>query len=62
MSSNDLTSLTAEVVAAYVSNHVIGAGKLADFIGSVHAALSKASTGVPEPQNGLFLMGVRLKF
>ena len=44
----ELASLTAEVVRAYVSNNVIGADKLADFIGSVHVALSKTSAGVPQ--------------
>jgi predicted transcriptional regulator len=51
MSSNEveLTSLTADVVAAYVAHNVISADKLPDFIGSVYAALSKASTNAVEP-------------
>ena len=63
MSGNkrELTSLTAEVVAAYVSNNVIGADKLADFIGSVHAALNKASTGVPDPQKVELIPAVPVK-
>jgi predicted transcriptional regulator len=52
MSGNEqeLTSLTADVVAAYVAHNVISADKLSDFIGSVYAALNKASTGVVEPE------------
>ncbi len=52
MSGNDqeLTSLTADVVAAYVAHNVISADKLSDFIGSVYAALNKASTGAVEPE------------
>jgi predicted transcriptional regulator len=51
MTSNDveLTSLTADVVAAYVAHNVISADKLPDFIGSVYAALNKASTNAVEP-------------
>ncbi|MBT3071555.1 MucR family transcriptional regulator [Rhodomicrobium sp. Az07] len=45
----ELTSFTADVVAAYVANNVISADKLADFIGSVYAALSKAATQTAEP-------------
>jgi predicted transcriptional regulator len=63
MSGNEreLTSLTAEIVAAYVSNNVIGADKLADFIGSVYAALSKASAGVPELQKVELVPAVPVK-
>jgi MucR family transcriptional regulator, transcriptional regulator of exopolysaccharide biosynthesis len=57
----ELTSLTAEIVAAYVSNNVIGADKLADFIGSVHVALSKASAGVPELQKVELIPAVPVK-
>ncbi|WP_127076550.1 MucR family transcriptional regulator [Rhodomicrobium lacus] len=45
----ELTSFTADVVAAYVANNVISADKLPDFIGSVYAALSKAATQAVEP-------------
>ncbi len=45
----ELTSLTADVVAAYVVHNAISADKLADFIGSVHTALSKASTQANVP-------------
>jgi predicted transcriptional regulator len=44
-----LTSLTADIVAAYVAHNVISGEKLPDFIGSVYAALSKASVQGIEP-------------
>ncbi len=40
----NLTSWTADIVSAYVAHNVISGEKLPDFIGSVYAALSKAST------------------
>ena len=63
MSGNgpELTSLTVDVVAAYVANNVIGTDKLADFIGSVHAALSKAATGALEPQKVELIPAVPVK-
>jgi predicted transcriptional regulator len=44
MDSNelDLTSLTADIVSAYVSNNALSGDKLPDFIGSVYGALSRA--------------------
>jgi predicted transcriptional regulator len=45
----ELTSLTADIVAAYVTHNVISGDKLPDFIGSVYAALSKASLQGIEP-------------
>ena len=45
----DLTPWTAEIVSAYVAHNVIGREKLPDFIGAVHAALSKASMQGIEP-------------
>jgi predicted transcriptional regulator len=45
----ELTSLTADIVAAYVAHNVISGEKLPDFIGSVYAALSKASVQGIEP-------------
>jgi predicted transcriptional regulator len=45
----ELTSFTADVVAAYVANNVISADKLPDFIVSVYGALSKAATQSVEP-------------
>ena len=39
----NLTSYTTDIVSAYVAHNVISGEKLPDFIGSVYAALSKAS-------------------
>jgi predicted transcriptional regulator len=44
--------LTAEIVAAYVSHHSIGAADLASFIGSVSAALAEAGKGKPSVEAG----------
>jgi predicted transcriptional regulator len=57
----DLTSLTADVVAAYVAHNALGADKLADLIGSVHAALSKASTQAVEPEKVQLVPAVSIK-
>ena len=45
----NLTSWTADIVSAYVAHNVISGEKLPDFIGSVYAALNKASTQGAEP-------------
>src|SRR6516162_8999143 len=45
----ELTSLTADVVAAYVANNVISTDKIPEFIGSVHTALKNASVQGVEP-------------
>ncbi len=45
----DLTSLTADVVAAYVAHNVISGDKLPDFIGSIYAALKSAALDGIEP-------------
>ncbi|MDQ0319576.1 putative transcriptional regulator [Pararhizobium capsulatum DSM 1112] len=42
-----LVELTAEIVAAYVSNHVVPVAELPTLIGDVHAALN--NTGTPAP-------------
>jgi predicted transcriptional regulator len=42
-----LVELTADIVAAYVSNHVVPVGDLANLISDVHSALSNTST--PQP-------------
>ncbi len=39
----DLTGLTVDIVSAYVTNNVITAENLPEFIGSVRAALNKAT-------------------
>ncbi len=45
----DLTSLTADIVSAYVANNAMSGDKLPDFIGSVYGALSRASVQAVEP-------------
>ena len=42
-----LVELTADIVAAYVSNHVVPTGDLATLISDVHAALSTTSAPAP---------------
>jgi predicted transcriptional regulator len=45
-----LVELTAEIVAAYVGNHVVPAGDLGSLIADVHSALSNTSSSeVPAP-------------
>jgi predicted transcriptional regulator len=46
----DLTSLTADIVSAYVANNAIGGDKLPELIGSVYGALSRASLQAVEPE------------
>jgi predicted transcriptional regulator len=57
----DLATLTADIVAAYVAHNALGADKLADLIGSVHAALSKASTQAVEPEKVELIPAVSIK-
>ena len=45
----DLTSLTADIVSAYVAHNVITSDKLPEFIGSVYGALGRASAQGVEP-------------
>ncbi len=42
-----LVELTAEIVAAYVSNHVVPVAELSTLIGDVHAALNNTSSPAP---------------
>jgi Predicted transcriptional regulator len=44
---NLLVELTAEIVAAYVGNHVVPVGDLAGLIADVHAALNNTSSPAP---------------
>ncbi len=44
-----ITELTADIVAAYVSNNSVQANDLPQLIRSVHAALGATSQPVPEP-------------
>ena len=46
----DLTSLTADIVSAYVAHNALTGDKLPDLIGSVYGALSKASAQATEPE------------
>ncbi|HET7384164.1 MAG TPA: MucR family transcriptional regulator, partial [Pseudolabrys sp.] len=46
----DLTSLTADIVSAYVAHNAITGNKLPEFIGSVYGALSRASAQGVEPE------------
>ncbi|MFZ1108656.1 MAG: MucR family transcriptional regulator [Rhodomicrobium sp.] len=57
----DLTPLTADIVAAYVAHNALSADKLADLIGSVHSALSKASTQAVEPEKVELVPAVSIK-
>ena len=52
MGSNelDLTSLTADIVSAYVAHNALTGDKLPDLIGSVYGALSRASVRGVEPE------------
>jgi predicted transcriptional regulator len=58
---NNLTPLTADIVAAYVAHNALSADKLSDLIGSVHAALSKASTQAIEPEKVELVPAVSIK-
>ena len=42
-----LVELTADIVAAYVSHHVVPVAELSSLISDVHAALNNTSTPVP---------------
>ena len=44
----DLTSLTADIVSAYVAHNALTGDKLPDLIGSVYGALSRASQNIVE--------------
>jgi predicted transcriptional regulator len=57
----EITSLTADIVAAYVANNVISGEKLPDFIGSVYAALHKASVQGAEPPKVELIPAVPVK-
>ena len=46
----DLTSLTADIVSAYVAHNAITGDQLPEFIGSVYGALSRASAHGVEPE------------
>ncbi len=46
----NLTSLTADIVSAYVAHNAITTDKLSEFIGSVYGALSRATVQGVEPE------------
>jgi len=46
----DLTSLTADIVSAYVANNALSGDKIPDLISSIHGALSRASLRAVEPE------------
>jgi predicted transcriptional regulator len=46
----DLTSLTADIVSAYVAHNALTGDKLPDLIGSVYGALTRASLQAIEPE------------
>jgi predicted transcriptional regulator len=47
---SNLIDLTADIVAAYVSNNSVGAQELPNLISEVHTALQKTNGGEPEPE------------
>ena len=52
MDKNELTELTADIVAAHVSNNSVAVGDIANLIQQVHAALAGLEQGAPEAQQG----------
>jgi predicted transcriptional regulator len=63
MGSNelDLTSLTSDIVSAYVSHNALTGDKLPDLIGSVYGALSRASVQGVEPEKVELIPAVAIK-
>ena len=57
----DLTACAADIVSAYVAHNAIGADKLPDLIGSVYAALSKASLQGVEPEKPELIPAISIK-
>ena len=49
-SNSNLSELTAEIVAAYVSNNTVRSEDVATLIGEVHSALQRTPNGKPEPE------------
>ncbi|MCR5858294.1 MucR family transcriptional regulator [Mesorhizobium sp. J428] len=45
---DQITSLTADIVSAYVSNNPVPAGELASLIGDIHRSLTTLTTGKKE--------------
>jgi predicted transcriptional regulator len=57
----DLTSYATDIVSAYVAHNAIGADKLPDLIGSVYAALSRASVHGVEPEKPELIPAISVK-
>jgi predicted transcriptional regulator len=57
----NLTSLTADIVSAYVSHNSISGEQLPGFINSVHAALNKAVIHGAEPEKVELIPAVSIK-
>ena len=57
----DLTSLTADIVSAYVAHNALTGDKLPDLIGSVYGALSRASVQAVEPEKDELKPAVAVK-
>ena len=57
----DLTSLTADIVSAYVAHNALTGDKLPDLIGSVYGALSRASLQAVEPEKVELTPAVAIK-
>lgn len=49
MQSEDLITLTSDIVAAHVSNNSVAIGDLAKLVGAVHQALASLGQEVSEP-------------
>lgn len=49
MEPNQNTTITAEIVAAYVSNNSIAVAELPALIGDVHSALQRIASGESDP-------------
>ena len=57
----DLTSYATDIVSAYVAHNAIGADKLPELIGSVYAALSRASLHGVEPEKAELIPAISVK-
>ena len=57
----DLVGLTAEIISAYVSNNSVGRDDLPGIIADVHAALARASQGMPSGDRDELKPAVALK-
>jgi predicted transcriptional regulator len=58
---SNLTSWTADIVAAYVANNALTGDKLPEIIGSVYGALHKATVQAIEPPKVELIPAVRSK-